>query len=184
MYSRCLRPGRLAPLIVAVTFISGCAAESAAPVSNPPAASNAAATNRAPAAVPGGMPGNMPTPMGMEDSIEGTVVSMVCLERNPNMSPDEAKACAVEATKAGGPLAVLTADGILYIDSEEVDARSTNKKLQIFTGEVVVIQGQLIGDAKREKLGSIPMKQFRMKLVRRKVNTKDGPANRNRAGGR
>jgi hypothetical protein len=166
--------------LLAVVAIAGCSSQ---PDGYGPANGNAGgATNtatkpatNAPATVPGGMPGNMPVPMGMEDSIEGRVVAVLCLEKNPNMPTAEAKACAESTSKGGGALAVLGTDGVLYINDEKTDIRKNNKQLEFFIGEVVTVQGQLIGDATRPRVGEIAVKQFRMKLVRRKVIVNDKP---------
>lgn len=185
MYVRSSRRVRLGSLLVAVAALASCSSEPGVGTgaANTSSAANRSAANTAPA-VPGGMPGNMPAPMGMEDSIEGRVVSVICLERTPDLPPAEAKKCAEELTKTGGPLAVLASDGTLYINDEEADTRKTNKQLEFFIGEEVTIQGQVMGAAKRPMIGKTPVKQFRMKLVRRKVMTYDGPGAGNMASGK
>ena len=165
---------RFAALLLAVVTIGGCSSEpagSGSAAGNAGGNSNAAAktATNAPAPVPGGMPGNMPQPLGMEDSIEGVVVAVPCFEKNPAMPAAEAKTCAQAAMVNGFALAFLGTDGVLYVNDEKADVRRNNKQLEFFISEVVTIQGQHIGDANRAKIGSTPVKQFRMKLVRRKA---------------
>ncbi len=192
MFARSSRSSSAAPfaaLLLAIVTLGGCSGDPAGSGNTAGTAGGGtntatkAATN-APGTVPGGMPGNMPVPMGMEDSIEGTVVAVLCLEKNPNMPAAEAKACAESTSKSGGALAVLGNDGILYINDETTDIRKNNKQLEFFIGEVVTVQGQLIGDATRSKVGAISVKQFRMKLVRRKVIVNDKPGAGNKAAGK
>lgn len=182
MFARSSRRSGAAPiaaLLLAIVALAGCSSDPGGSGNTAGTAggttNTAKAATNAPATVPGGMPGNMPVPMGMEDSIEGTVVAVLCLEKNPNMPAAEAKACAESTSKGGGALAVLGSDGILYINDEKTDIRKNNKQLEFFIGEVVTVQGQLIGDATRPRVGEIAVKQFRMKLVRRKVNVNDKP---------
>jgi len=167
---------RLAACLLAASGLGAC---SDGPASKGSGNANVTAptANVAAPAAPGGtgMPGNMPAPLGMEDSIEGRVVAVLCYEKNPNMPAAEAKACAESTSKQGGALAVLGDDGVLYINDEKVDIRRNNKQFEFFIGEIVTVQGQLIGDATRPKIGSTPVKQFRMKLVRRKKEDGAGP---------
>lgn len=192
MFARSSRSSSAAPfaaLLLAIVTLAGCSSDPAG--SGNTAGSAGGATNtatkpatNAPVTVPGGMPGNMPVPMGMEDSIEGRVVAVLCLEKDPNMPAAEAKACAESTSKGGGALAVLGSDGVLYINDETVDIRKNNKQLEFFIGEEVTVQGQLIGAATRPSIGKIEVKQFRMKLVRRKVIVNDKPGAGNKAAGK
>ncbi len=176
---------KFAALLLAVVTLGGCSSEPAGTGSAAGAAggnSNAAAQTASNAPVPGGMPGNMPQPMGMEDSIEGVVVAVPCFEKNPTMPAAEAKTCAQAAMVNGFALAVLGTDGVLYVNDEKADVRRNNKQLEFFISEMVTIQGQHIGEANRAKIGQTPVKQFRMKLVRRKKA--DGAAATNAAAGK
>lgn len=178
---------RLAALALVLVTVGACSSEpgsggNVAGTAGGNTASNPA-TN-APRPVPGGMPGNMPTPLGMEDSIEGRVVGVLCLEKNPAMAAAEMKTCAEASSKEGGALAVLGSDGVLYINDEKTDIRKNNKQLEFFIGEEVTVQGQLIGAATKSTIGPITVKQFRMKLVRRKVMVNDKPGASNKAVGK
>ena len=122
--SRSTGAAPFAALLLAIVTLAGCSSDPAGSGNTAGTAGGAtntatkSATN-APGTTPGGMPGNMPVPMGMEDSIEGRVVAVLCLEKDPNMPAAEAKACAESTSKGGGALAVLGSDGVLYIKVPE-----------------------------------------------------------------
>lgn len=121
------------------------------------AAGNTAATNSA-ATQP---------PLGMEDTIEGRVVGLVCFKQNPKATPEQLADCSKANAAQGGRLGVLGADGTLYINPD-VDVRVNNSQMSDFIGLEVTVQGQMIGDAPDLSWDGVTVKKFKMKIVRRK----------------
>ena len=154
-----------APLAVALFMLTlaGCH-EPPAPATNAPAAAN---TNAAPATTAPPTNGQTRAPLGMEDTIEGRVIGLLCYKQNRNMTAEQAKACATENAAKGGILAILGADGTVYVN-ENPDAGVTNNQLKYFIGDEVTIQGQMIGDAPNLNWDDVKVKKFKYGLVRRK----------------
>jgi hypothetical protein len=156
-------------LIVASSLFAAC---NGAPE---PAGGNTAATNaEAPtnAAQPKVAPPRNPAdalkpPVGMEDTIEGTVVGLACLKNTPNATAEQLKACAEGNLAKGGQLGILSADNVIYVDSHP-DARVTNAKIKDFVGQEVTVQGQHLEDMPNLNFGAYTVKKFDMKLARRK----------------
>ena len=92
--------------------LTGCS-EPPAPGSGPAATNAPSAPNTnaaAPAQTPP-KPGDVKPPLGMEDTIEGRVIGLICYKQNRNASLEEQKSCATANAAKGGILAVLGSDG-------------------------------------------------------------------------
>ncbi len=158
-----------AAIAVSSLALVSCGTEPPPPPGNAAAPTNAAPppTSNAPVATNGATAPTTPGPLGMENTIEGRVIGLICYKQNPNASVEEAKACATANADRGGALGVLGNDGILYVD-EHPDARVTNGKLKFFIGEEVTVQGQMIGDAPELGWDNVKVKKFKFVLARRK----------------
>lgn len=159
----------VAAIAAASLSLASCGSEPPPPPGNSAAPANTSPTpaTNAPVATNGATAPTTPGPLGMENSIEGRVVGLICYRQNPNASVEEAKACATANAERGGALGILGNDGILYVD-EHPDARVTNGKLKFFIGEEVTVQGQMIGDAPELGWDNVKVKKFKFVLARRK----------------
>jgi len=133
---------------------------------NPPAGGNAtAATNKE--ATNTAPNGQAAPPLGMEDTIEGRVVGLLCYKENPKATNEQLTECSKNNVEKGGYLGILGSDGTLYVNPD-TDVRINNSQMKDFIGQEVTVQGQLIGDAPDLSWADVHVKKFKIKLVRRK----------------
>jgi hypothetical protein len=159
--------GLAVTLVVVAGLGAACDRAATDPGTNKPAATNSPTASNAPtnAAAPAAAAGQ--PPLGMEDTIEGRVVGLICYKENPKATPEQLAACAKNNVEKGGYLGVLGSDGTLYVNPD-VDVRINNAQMKDFIGQEVTVQGQNLGDAPDLSWDGVTVKKFKMKLVRRK----------------
>ncbi|HUI40611.1 MAG TPA: hypothetical protein VL523_01465 [Terriglobia bacterium] len=78
---------------------------------------------------------------GLITTVKGYVIDSSCTFRNHLKKPVSAE-CAVKCAKAGSPLVIQTADGVIYWPiSADMPATSQNDKLMPYAGRMVTVTG-------------------------------------------
>lgn len=109
---------------------------------------------------------------GSAARVKGTVVSLACLKQTPEAKPETLSQCTKDQAKAGGALAVLGDDGIIYIGA--AGPQTTTRVLQPVAGVRVFVDGNPSSDPVDITLPPYEIRKFDMRGVRKEDVKSEG----------